>query len=496
MTRLFKNILMSFLLILSIGGIFYAYNEAHENAKVQFDIKSNIEENFKEIKEHPITDDERKDDFDPFKSDRIDSELLEKYRKEEITVDKKYVAIFAISSIVISIILVYFIMSLFNKKTFKETFKNFDKITIFVLSTLILSCALVYGEMYITTSVGEKKLPIRNESHEKDVKFGDVEKGEVVNTKSIDLEDFDSNITITKSGEYTLKGSFNHAVLIDADGEVTLNLNGVNIKNDTTAAVANISENKLIVNLVKSTENILEDGGSSEYDACLYSIGELEISGTGSLKVYGRQDEGEGIATLTNDIRITGGDIYIESVDDGINAGGDGGLITIENGNIFIKASGDGIDSNKNLIINGGTIYTIGSSLGGDAGIDTDDGFTINGGTVVALGSDMLETPLKNSKQNTLCFTLSSKIAADTLVTLVNKEDDAVISFKANSDFRTLILSSPNLKEGTYKLYTDGKISGKNTLEIYLGGKYVKGNSIAIGGKEEFSIKNGVISYK
>lgn len=495
MTRLFKNILMSFLLILSIGVIFYAYNEAHENVKVQFDIKSNIEDNFKEIKEKPNTDD-GVNEFDPFKNDRIDKELLEKYRKEEITVDKQYVAIFAISSIVISIILVYFIMSLFNKKTIREALKNLDKITIFILSTLILSCALVYGEMYLTTGVEDKRMTDRDESQEKEVKSEDVEKGVVVNTKSIDLEDFDSNITITEAGEYTLKGNFKHVVLIDAGGEVTLNLNGVNIKNENTAAIANISENKLEINLIKGTENVLEDGGSSEYDACLYSSGELEIGGTGSLKVYGRQDDGEGIATLTKDIKFTGGDIYIESVDDGINAGGDGGLITIENGNIFIKASGDGIDSNKNLVINGGTIYTIGSSLGGDAGIDTDEGYTINGGTVVALGSDMLEAPLKNSKQNTLCFTLSSKIGADTLVTLVNEDDDAVISFKTNSDFRTLILSSPNLKEGTYKLYTDGNISGKNTLGIYLNGKYVKGDSITIGGKEEFSIKNGVSSYK
>ena len=33
---------------------------------------------------------------------------------------------------------------------------------------------------------------------------------------------------------------------------------------------------------------------------------------------------------------------------------------------------------NKDLIINGGTIYTMGSSVGGDAGIDTDGSFEIN----------------------------------------------------------------------------------------------------------------------
>ena len=53
-------------------------------------------------------------------------------------------------------------------------------------------------------------------------------------------------------------------------------------------------------------------------------------------------------------------------------AGGEGGLITINNEEIYIKANGDGMDSNKNLVINGGKVYTMGSSVGGDAGIDTD----------------------------------------------------------------------------------------------------------------------------
>ena len=47
------------------------------------------------------------------------------------------------------------------------------------------------------------------------------------------------------------------------------------------------------------------------------------------------------------------------------------------------------------VIINGGTIYTMGSSVGGDAGIDIDGKFEINGGEVIALGSDMLQNPDK-----------------------------------------------------------------------------------------------------
>lgn len=232
---------------------------------------------------------------------------------------------------------------------------------------------------------------MQEENKEKETKEADVEKGDEVSEKEIDLSEYDKNVTITKSGIYTLTGEFEHSVLIDAEDEVTLVLNNVTIENKNTAAIANISENDLTIKLEENTENNLSDGGSSEYDSCIYSKGNLTIEGKGILNVYGNQEEGEGIATETKDITINSGIINIEAEDDGINAGGDGGTITINDGTIYIKANGDGIDSNKNLIINGGKIYTAGSPIGGDAGIDTDDGFEINGGELIALGSDMLE---------------------------------------------------------------------------------------------------------
>ena len=137
--------------------------------------------------------------------------------------------------------------------------------------------------------------------------------------------------------------------------------------------------------------------------------------------------------------------------------GGEGGLITINDGDIYIKASGDGIDSNKNLIMSGGNVYTIGSSVGGDAGIDTDEGFEINGGTVIALGSDMLEKPENSSKQKSVCFTLNSKISKRTEISLRNETGEEIISFEAKEDFKTLIISNSKLTNGTYYLYENGE---------------------------------------
>lgn len=331
------------------------------------------------------------------------------------------------------------------------------QIIVIIILTVILGI-LIYLNIEEINKKEEIKEPnnrfeMQEENKEKETKESDVEKGEEVSEKEIDLSRYNNNITINKSGTYTLTGKFEHSVLIDSESDVALILNNVNIENENTAAIANISENDLTIKLEENTENNLSDGGSSEYDSCIYSKGNLTIEGKGILNVYGNQEEGEGIATETKDITINSGIINIESEDDGINAGGDGGTITINDGTIYIKANGDGIDSNKNLIINGGKIYTIGSPIGGDAGIDTDEGFEINGGEIIALGSDMLEKPENASTQKFVCFSLKTKINKGTTVTLKNEDDEDIIKFEADEEFKTLILSNEKITKGTYYLY-------------------------------------------
>jgi len=331
-----------------------------------------------------------------------------------------------------------------------------------VQTIIIVTLSIVLGVLLKVTvdkmNVSERmpmRFPFEEEEVEKQTKKDDVAAGTTVTETNIDLNRYHSNITITNGGEYTLTGNFKHTVLVNANEDVTLVLNGIEIKNEMTAALANIGNNSLTLRLADSSVNMLSDGGSSEYDACLYSAGNLTIEGTGTLNVYGNQEEGEGIATETSDITINGGKVHIECKDDGLNAGGDGGVITINGGELYIKANGDGIDSNQSLVINGGAVYTMGSAIGGDAGIDTDSGFSINGGNVIALGSDMLQAPDATSKQKSVCFNLNEKIAKGSKISVRNEAGE-IIAFDADEDFRTLIVSNEKVTSGTYTLYQDG----------------------------------------
>lgn len=373
----------------------------------------------------------------------------------------------AVEALGISILSIYLILSKFNKLTLKETFENKSKIGSFIVLVILVTAIITMLVMLINknnssrdfSQMGGKGMMMPfDEEIERTTKAEDVEAGENVNAETINLSEHTTNITITEPGTYTLTGEFGNTVLINASGDVVLNLDNAKIENKLTAALANISTNPLTINLLEGTTNVFSDGSSSEYDACVYSAGPLTFTGTGSLEVYGNQEEGEGIATETNNLTIDGGNIKVISNDDGLNAGGDGGTIKINNGTVYIKASGDGIDSNKNIIINGGKVYTIGSSKGGDAGIDSDEGTAVNGGELIALGTDMLEKPISNSKQKVIVQNLSTKIDAGSNLILKDQNGNEITSFTADDSFKTIIISNSKLVEGKYNLYKGEEI--------------------------------------
>ena len=90
-------------------------------------------------------------------------------------------------------------------------------------------------------------------------------------------------------------------------------------------------------------------------------------------------------------IQINGGTITIESCDDGINAAQKSGAyrptVEINGGDVTIVMSAgdtDGVDSNGDIYVNGGTINVTGSST-----FDYDGSAQYNGGTIIANGEQI-----------------------------------------------------------------------------------------------------------
>ena len=506
--RIFLNVLCLLLIIFSVIGIYFTVDDAKKNEmKSDNNVSVNDfapntevpklpEENTDKIEQYPKENRhpndmnwQQKPAGQSFNNKRLDNNYYSNY----VRFSTIQVVMLIIYTLVISASILLLINTRLFKKGIKESFINKDKIIIFILSMFLMSGVLSFViDSYVTNNI---KLTVLEEN--KEITGDDIDSGEMIKGKEINLDDYDTNVTITEAGVYTLKGTLNNSVLVDADGKVTLNLAGVNITSNNTAAIANRTTNDLIINLVDGTVNYLTDNGNSEYDGGLFSNGHLYIEGSGTLNVYGKQVEGEGISTTDNDITINGGIIYIESNDDGINAGGDiGGTVTINDGMVQIKASGDGIDSNDNINLNGEIVYAVGSATGGDAGIDADNGYEINGGLIIALGSDMLESPSKNSKQNIICFDLDEVIKEDELITLLNSNGDVIVSFEAIENFRTLIISSDELNIDSYTLYQGGTNKGVLNNNIYANSNYSNGKKIIINNIDIFEVNSNITVIK
>lgn len=163
-----------------------------------------------------------------------------------------------------------------------------------------------------------------------------------------------------------------------AGGDLTVNAgnDGIQAKDnhDDTEGVLYIMDGTLDVKCV---------------DDVLHAVREITIDG-GTLHLFGR----EGIESTV--VTINGGDFTILASDDGINAGRKSRavppVITINGGMIRITTDGeqpDGIDSNGDIVINGGTI-----DITSDSAFDCTGKAEYNGGTIFINGERVDSIPI------------------------------------------------------------------------------------------------------
>ena len=144
---------------------------------------------------------------------------------------------------------------------------------------------------------------------------------------------------------YVLSGSTTDGSLtLDGSYKCTVSLAGLTLTNPSGAAI-NITNKKRIQLSVKSgTENTLTDGSDGSQKACIYSKGQLQLQGKGTLNVAGNTKHA-----------IKSGD-----------------YVTVKNLTLNItKAVGDGISCEEYFQMNSGTVTISGV---GDDGIQCDLG--------------------------------------------------------------------------------------------------------------------------
>ena len=161
------------------------------------------------------------------------------------------------------------------------------------------------------------------------------------NTDAVDDDEITYTLSgTTADGEFALSGSY----------KCTVSLAGLTLTNPSGAAI-NITNGKRIqLSAKKNTVNTLTDGANGQQKACVYSKGQIQLQGNGTLNVVGNTKHA-----------IKSGD-----------------YITVKNLTLNItKAVGDGISCEEYFQMKGGTVSISGV---GDDGIQCDLGGTVSTG--------------------------------------------------------------------------------------------------------------------
>ena len=224
---------------------------------------------------------------------------------------------------------------------------------------------------------------------------------------------------------------------------------------------------------VHSNDKIIIAGGKFTVrtgDDGFHANTALEISG-GDINIISSY---EGIESIS--ITISGGNIKVYASDDAVNAAdgtantfgrgpwGGGGRFSI-NENMFVRITGgtldlhggsDGIDSNGNIFIEGGTIKISGPSLVMDGAIDLDGSLIVSGGELITAGS--IQDVSQNSTQPVILLSHARQHPSGSVIEIKDSNGKVLLDYTSRVAFYMSGFSSPSFKiGGTYSLFINGE---------------------------------------
>lgn len=285
-----------------------------------------------------------------------------------------FYVLFTIESLGMSIVIIYLIMSNLNKKGIKETFINLDKITIFILSIIILTSVLTIINVYSTKNIfisnaqGNGSINNGNMDSNNNVSLSASASNEIDGTEETLNETYESSnsdesvILVKNAGELSLENATVNKNAGDSSNTENSEFYGINsgvlVTSNSTATITN---SKITTN-AKGSNAIFSTGTDSK----IY-ISDSTITTTGSSSARGLDATYGGYIEADNvTIKTQGGSCATLATD---------------------RGEGTVIANNSNLETNGSSSPIIYST--GNISIDNTEG--------LANGSQMVVIEGKNS---------------------------------------------------------------------------------------------------
>ena len=211
------------------------------------------------------------------------------------------------------------------------------------------------------------------------------------NTDAVDNDEITYLLAgATSNGSFNLSGSY----------KTTISLAGLTLTNPSGAAINITNSKRIQLSAKNGTTNTLTDGASGSQKACVYSKGQLQLQGNGTLNIIANTKHGIksasyiSIKNLTLNITSTVGDginceEYMEIKSGTINLSGigDDGIQCDMDGTTSTGITTDHEDEDSgNIYITGGTI-TVSTTAAAAKAIKADGDMYISAGTINATTS-------------------------------------------------------------------------------------------------------------
>lgn len=355
MSRKNKNIILSILLILLIIGTAFTIISAKDSNKNIRDDRPQLNEKMN-IDDHSNTNRMRKpnENRNNDNQNNVDNKLKQmgnnpenmpmqrpdknfKSNKQNNTLDTKYYILFGIEGLSIGLIIVYLIISNFNKKSYKECLKSTDKKIIYLLSSILLGTIIFSGSYYITRNGtnnknSNKEIRDINSSNNNEVSKNASGNKEVTSTEelndnySTDKSDMSAIVVkeggnatiskseITKSGDSTNTENsefygINAGILVTKESSATIKDSTITTSAKGANAVFSTGENSKIVisnSTIKTTGSSSSRGLDATYGGYI-EADNVDITTKGDSSATLATDRGEGTVKVINSKLETNG---------------------------------------------------------------------------------------------------------------------------------------------------------------------------------------------
>ncbi|MDE5946217.1 MAG: carbohydrate-binding domain-containing protein [Oscillospiraceae bacterium] len=304
----------------------------------------------------------------------------------------------------------------------------------------------------------------------------------------------DSSILITEGGKYKISGNFNGQIKVNSDEKIWLILDNANINCSDSAPIYIEKADKVFITLAPDSENTLTDGISYKYDseeqnepdAVIFSKDNLTLNGTGILNINANYNEG---ITSKDDITITGGKININSVGNGIK-GKD--CIAITSTEINITAEADGMKSSNTKDEGKGFVFINDGIINIDAkedAIQSEQELIINGGNInINSGNGSNSENVKEHTDSMMDFGRFRQ--QNNKISEIDESTEDNISMKGIKAGGNIYINNGNIKADC----ADDAVHSDNEVNISGGNLEISSGSKGIHSDNKLSISNGTIN--